>query len=284
MARVYVRGRYNLRVTDRVRPAGRRGSRTGAVAALLASTVAALACGADRGTEPAATERLARAPVEVAATPPAPPIPATRATASSTAVEPARERPVVVFLGDSLTAGLGLAEDDAWPAVVAERLSTDGLAIRAVNAGVSGDTSAGGLRRLAWQLRQHPDVVVVELGANDGLRGQPVDGVESNLREIVKRCQASGARVLLVGMRVPPSLSASYANAFAAIYPRLSRELGVPLVPFLLAGVAGDPDLNQADGLHPNVEGHRRVADVVLPHLESMLRDLHSGQDVAAAR
>ena len=282
MPRVYVCGRYNLRVTDRVRFARRRPLRSGALAGLLVATVFVLACGGERSTEQAATERLAKTSVEVA---PARPMPAPRPSSSaSSTVVPARERPVVVFLGDSLTAGLGLAEDDAWPALVAERLSADGLTIRAVNAGVSGDTSAGGLRRLAWQLRQHPDVVVVELGANDGLRGQPVDGVESNLREIVKRCQAAGARVLLVGMRVPPSLSSTYANAFAAIYPRLARELGVPLVPFLLAGVAGEPDLNQADGLHPNAEGHQRVADVVLPHLESMLRDLQSTRDLAASR
>jgi acyl-CoA thioesterase-1 len=151
-----------------------------------------------------------------------------------------------------------------------------------VNAGVSGDTSAGGLRRLAWLLKQKPDVVVVELGANDGLRGQPLAGVEANLRDIVARSRAAGARVLLVGLRVPPSLGGDYARDFAAIYPRLARELDVPLVPFLLEGVAGDPDLNLPDGIHPNAEGQRRVAELMLPHLEIIVRQ--AGPAAAAAR
>jgi acyl-CoA thioesterase-1 len=188
---------------------------------------------------------------------------------------------VVVFLGNSLTAGLGLSAEEAWPMLLTGQLADAGTPIRAVNAGVSGDTSAGGLRRLDWLLRQRPDVVVVELGANDGLRGQPLAGVEANLRTIVARSRAAGARVLLVGLRVPPSLGGDYAREFAALYPRLARELDVPLVPFLLEGVAGDPDLNLPDGIHPNADGQRRVAAVVRPHLERLLGDVQTAAPAA---
>ncbi|HEV8240991.1 MAG TPA: arylesterase [Thermoanaerobaculia bacterium] len=208
------------------------------------------------------------APATLAASTPAPPTP--EPAASLVAHAPRRE-PVVVFLGDSLTAGLGLSAEEAWPTLLTEQLEQAGTPIHAVNAGVSGDTSAGGLRRLAWLLRQRPDVVVVELGANDGLRGQPLASVESNLRAIVERSRAAGARVLLLGLRVPPSLGGDYARQFAELYPRLARELGVPLVPFMLAGVAGDPDLNLPDGIHPNADGQKRVAAVVRPHLERLL-------------
>ena len=206
----------------------------------------------------------------IAVSTPAPPAP--QPAASLGARAPRRE-PVVVFLGDSLTAGLGLSSEEAWPTLLTEQLEQAGTPIRAVNAGVSGDTSAGGLRRLTWLLRQRPDVVVVELGANDGLRGQPVTGVESNLREIVAKSRAAGARVLLLGLQVPPSLGGDYARQFAELYPRLARELDVPLVPFMLEGVAGDPDLNQPDGIHPNAEGEKRVAAVVRPHLERLLAE-----------
>jgi acyl-CoA thioesterase-1 len=141
-----------------------------------------------------------------------------------------------------------------------------------VNAGVSGDTSAGALRRLEWLLQQRPHVVVVELGANDALRGQPVSAIEANLRAIVEQSRAAGARVLLVGMRVPTSYGPEYAGDFAAMFPRLAKSLGVPLVPFLLEGVAGRPRLNLEDGIHPNAEGQKVVAATVLPHLERLLR------------
>jgi acyl-CoA thioesterase-1 len=221
-------------------------------------------------------QRIARSPAPppaataTVATTPEPPV--AEPAASAIARAPQRE-PVVVFLGDSLTAGLGLSAEEAWPTLLTEQLDNAGTPIRAVNAGVSGDTSAGGLRRLDWLLRQRPDVVVVELGANDGLRGQPIAGVESNLRAIIEKSRAAGARVLLLGLQVPPSLGGDYARQFAALYSRLARELDVPFVPFLLAGVAGDPDLNQADGIHPNAEGEKRVAAVVRPHLERLLAE-----------
>src|SRR6185436_81190 len=131
---------------------------------------------------------------------------------------------------------------------------------RVVNAGVSGDTSAGGLRRMDWVLRAHPAVVVVALGANDGLRGQSVAAMRENLEAIVRRAQAGGARVLLIGMRVPSNYGAAYTREFAAVYPDVAKRTGVPLLPFLLEGVAANPGLNQPDGIHPNAEGHRRIA------------------------
>ena len=179
---------------------------------------------------------------------------------------------VVVFLGDSLTAGYGLPADLSFPAIVERKLREDGTAVRVVNAGVSGDTSAGALRRVPWLLRQRPDVLVVELGANDALRGQPVAGIEANLRSIVEQARDAGARVLLVGMRVPTSYGPEYAEDFAALYPKLAKRLGVPLVPFLLEGVAGRPGLNLGDGIHPNAEGQKIVAANVLPHLAGLLR------------
>ena len=183
-------------------------------------------------------------------------------------------RPLVVFLGDSLTAGLGVNEDQAYPAVVAERLAAAGHPVRVLNAGVSGDTSAGGVRRLNWLLGQHPDVVVVGLGSNDGLRGLPLEQTEINLRQIVTRVRDAGARVLLLGNMVPPNYGPDYGPQFAAIFPRLAKELGVPLVPFLLEGVGGRPELNQGDGIHPTAEGHRIMAQTVFAKLEPIVAKL----------
>lgn len=188
-------------------------------------------------------------------------------------VASASERPLVLFLGDSLTAGYGLGEDLAFPALVAERLAEAGRPIEVVNAGVSGDTSAGGLARLDWLLRLEPDVVVVGLGGNDGLRGLDLGMTEANLRRIVDEVEASGAEVVLLGMRMPPNYG-EYAEEFAALYPRLAVELDVPLVPFLLEGVGGDPALNLPDGIHPNEAGQRRVAETVAPVLAAVLEEL----------
>jgi acyl-CoA thioesterase-1 len=191
--------------------------------------------------------------------------------ATAKAPQAAAGAPLVIFLGDSLTAGLGLDEAEAYPALLGGLLARAGEPVRVLNAGVSGDTTAGGLRRLPWLLGQHPAVVVVSLGGNDGLRGTPLAEIEANLRQIVRRSQAAGARVLLAGMQMPPNYGPEYAGGFAAIYPRLARELGVPLVPFLLAGVGGDPALNQADGIHPTARGDEIVAGNVLPYLRRLL-------------
>jgi acyl-CoA thioesterase-1 len=182
--------------------------------------------------------------------------------------------PLVVFLGDSLTAGFGVAEPEAFPALVAERLRSRGRPVRVVNAGVSGDTSAGGLRRLDWVLGLEPDLLVVGLGANDGLRGQPPEALEANLRAILTRALERDVGVVLLGMRLPPNLGDEYVTAFEAVYPRLARELGVPLVPFLLDGVAARRSLNLEDGIHPNAAGHRLLAENVMPSVERALDDL----------
>jgi len=178
----------------------------------------------------------------------------------------------VVFLGNSLTAGLGLGVDEAYPAVIGERLAAENLPVRVVNAGVSGDTTAGGLRRLDWLLRQKPDIVVVGLGANDGLRGLALDASEENLRQIIQTSRDAGAAVLLLGMLIPPNYGPEYTDAFRAIYPRLAESLDIPLVPFMLEGVGGNPDLNQSDGLHPNAEGQKRIAENIMPHLRPMVQ------------
>jgi acyl-CoA thioesterase-1 len=201
-------------------------------------------------------------------------LPLSRQTSPPPAAAADRPAPLVLFLGDSLTAGLGLAQENAFPAQLSALLAAEGRPVHVVNAGVSGDTSSGGLRRLPWVLQQRPDVVVVALGANDGLRGTPVETTEANLRAILEGVERAGARPLLVGMRLPPNYGPDYVIPFEDLYPRLSRELGVPLVPFLLEGVGGVPSLNQDDGVHPTAEGHRRIAAVVLPQLRRVLDSL----------
>ena len=184
----------------------------------------------------------------------------------------AADAPLVVFLGDSITAGLHLARDEAFPARVAAKLAAEGAPIRAVNAGVSGDTSAGGLRRLDWVLAQRPAVLVVELGANDGLRGLPIDAIEENLATLVARARESGAKVLLLGMQLPPSYGKAYADAFTGLFERVASATGAAFVPLFLDGVGGVPDQNLEDGLHPNARGHERLAENVAPHLAKLLR------------
>lgn len=255
--------------------------------ALLAASLLALmlvACGGDASSaerrdelrEPRIAAELGRPGAPAAEYPAgmpaaAEPGPAAPRTTPSAPPAASGDRPRVVFLGDSLTAGYGLAETEAWPARVAAALAAEGMPIQAINAGVSGDTSAGGLSRVDWILRSEPDVVVVELGPNDGLRGLPLDATEENLREIVRRIEAAGAEVLLAGLQIPPNYGPDYAGRFRDLYPRLAAELGVPLVPFLLEGVGGEPDLNLPDGIHPNAAGHRIVAENVLPHLEPLV-------------
>jgi acyl-CoA thioesterase-1 len=178
---------------------------------------------------------------------------------------------VIVALGDSLTAGFGVAPEEAWPALIETRLKREGYPYRVVNAGVSGDTTAGGLRRVDWVLRNRPEVAVVALGANDGLRGLGTDAMEANLRGIVERLQAGGARVLVAGMEVPPNYGAAYARAFRGVFPDVARRTGAALMPFLLDGVAADPRLNLSDGIHPNAAGHRAIAEHVWPYLIALL-------------
>lgn len=186
----------------------------------------------------------------------------------------ADERPVVLFLGTSLTAGYGLPSDEAFPALLGERLVQEGLDYRVVNAGVSGDTSAGGRRRLDWLLRMPLAVLVLELGANDMLRGLDVAALRENLDAILSHVRRAhpDARLVVAGMRAPPNLGADYARRFEAVYPELAARFDAALVPFLLAGVAGDPELNLPDGIHPTAEGHRLLAESLWPVLEPLLR------------
>jgi len=191
------------------------------------------------------------------------------------------ELPTVVFLGTSLTAGLGLSSDeDSYVARLAELADSAGVPFRPVNAGVSGDTSAGGVRRLDWVLREPLAVLVLELGANDGLRGHDPATLEDNLRSIVQRTRAMypDARVVIAGMEAPPNLGQTYVDRFRGIFETVARDTGSALIPFLLVGVAGVPELNQDDRIHPNAEGHDRVARNVWSVLESVLREAEASQ------
>lgn len=183
-------------------------------------------------------------------------------------------RPAIVFLGTSLTAGLGLPESEAYPALIQNRLDEARLDYRVVNAGVSGDTSAGGLRRLDWLMRLPVAVLVVELGANDMLRGQPAEALESNLVAIFERARAAhpDVRFVVAGMRAAPNLGREYAEAFDAVHPRIAERFGAAFVPFLLEDVVARRDLNQADGIHPTAEGHRLIAERFWKALEPVAR------------
>lgn len=178
--------------------------------------------------------------------------------------------PSIVFLGDSLTAGLGLDVEQSFPSLVQRRLDADGHRYRVVNAGVSGDTSAGALRRVEWALGEgEPKILVVALGGNDGLRGLPPEQLESNLAAIIERAQRRGTAVILAGMEAPPNFGMEYTSAFRQVYRSLAQRYGVRLIPFLLDGVAGHAELNQGDGIHPNARGAQLVADLIWPALQS---------------
>lgn len=187
---------------------------------------------------------------------------------------PAPARGTILFVGTSITAGYGLDPDQAWTTRIQTLIDEAGLPFRVVNAGVSGETSAGALRRLEWVLGQDPpQVVMVETGANDGLRGQSVDSLEGNLEAILDRLDQLDPRpvVVVAGMEAPPNLGAAYTNRFRSIYPRLARDHGTVFLPFLLDGVAGNARFNQADGIHPNEEGSMRVAENVWKVLQPIL-------------
>ena len=181
-------------------------------------------------------------------------------------------KPRVVFLGDSLTAGLGLAPDQNYPSLIGKKIAKTGYDVEIVNAGVSGDTSAGGLRRLDWSLEGDVRVLVLALGGNDGLRGLPVDELKKNLAAVLDRAKARGIPVILAGMEAPPNYGVDYTRDFRKVYTDLAKSYKVRFIPFLLQGVAGDASLNQADGIHPNVRGAEMVADIVWAELEPELR------------
>lgn len=178
----------------------------------------------------------------------------------------------VVFLGDSLTAGLGLPKKDSYPALVEARIGTAGLGWRVVNAGVSGDTSAGARARLDWVFKDRPELLFLCIGSNDGLRGLPVKELEANLRAILARAKQERCRVVLAGAMLPENYGAGYREAFRAVFPRVAKAAQVRFLPFLLEGVAMRPELNQEDGIHPNAAGARKIADHVWTVLEPELK------------
>jgi acyl-CoA thioesterase-1 len=230
---------------------------TALVATALVSLAAIVACS---GARPAPT--------------PAPS--ASASPASANGLESARgadDRPVILFVGTSLTAGLGLDPSQAYPALLQEKIDAAGLRYRVVNAGVSGETSAGARRRVAWLLRQPVAVLVLETGANDGLRGQDPDSTRANIQAILDeaRRRELPPRLVLAAMEALPNYGEAYRRRFRAIYPELAKANGTLLVPFLLEGVAGEPALNQPDGIHPTAEGHERIADNVWKALRPIL-------------
>ena len=175
----------------------------------------------------------------------------------------AEEKPRIIILGDSLTAGLGLDVGKAYPALVENQLSEMGYPTEILNAGQSGDTTAGGLRRVDWLLKQDPDLLIVELGANDGMRGIPLLEIEKNLNGIIEKAQGNNTPVFLMDMYIPSNFGQEYTDGFHAIFAKTAMEQNITLIPFILQDVAGKKELNQADGIHPTARGHELMADVV---------------------
>jgi acyl-CoA thioesterase-1 len=193
---------------------------------------------------------------------------------------PAAERPVdgtIVAVGDSLTAGYGVAPDMAYPARLEKRLAADGFRYRVINAGVSGETSSGVLSRVAWILTLKPDIAILVTGANDGLRGIDPALTKRNIVETIRQLQAKNVAVVLGGMQMVQNLGKEYTEAFRSIYPEAARETGVRLIPFFLQGVAGDPALNQPDGIHPTADGYRIIAETVYPYVAAAIHGRRSG-------
>jgi len=213
-----------------------------------------------------------REPAAAPAPPVAPAVSARPAPVPAASAPVASDRPRIVFLGDSLTAGYGLEQSQAVPALIQARLKREGYPFEVINAGVSGDTSAGGLSRLEWSLSGDVRILVLELGANDGLRGLPVAAMRRNLEEVITRAQARGVAVLLIGMEALPNYGASYTSEFRDTFPALAKAHRTALMPFYLDGVAGKPELNIADGMHPNPAGAVIVADNLWRTLEPMLK------------
>ena len=198
-------------------------------------------------------------------------------SAAETAAQSSGTRPadkILVVLGDSLSAGFGVDPSEAWPARIQEKIREAGLPWKLVNAGLSGDTSAGGLRRLDWILRRPVDALLLELGSNDGLRGLPLEATRTNLQTVIERTRAKypNVRIVLAGMKMPENLGEAYTRQFESLYRDLAETNKVALIPFLLDGVGGRSELNLPDQIHPNAEGHRRVATNVWKVLQPVLQ------------
>ncbi|SLM47565.1 Esterase TesA [Nitrospira japonica] len=194
------------------------------------------------------------------------------AAAPTLAEAPADVRPKLVAFGDSLTSGLGVAAADAYPAQLQRRLDEAGFRYRVINAGVSGDTTAGGLRRVRWILNSRPTLVILELGGNDGLRGLSLAETRRNLELIVEQLQQASVTVVLAGMKLPPNYGQEYTQGFEEIYPALARRYRLKLIPFFLEGIAGDTALNQADGIHPTAEGYHIIVGNLFESLKPILK------------
>ena len=182
------------------------------------------------------------------------------------------ERPRIVAFGNSLTAGLGVAPTESYPAQLQRTLEAAGYAYRVVNAGVSGDTTAGGVRRVSWVLTSTPTIVILELGANDGLRGLSLRETKANLERIIQQFQQASVTVVLAGMKLPPNYGQEYTDGFEALYRAIAKQYHLTFIPFFLDGVAGSSSLNQADGIHPTGEGYRLIVERVFPVLEPLLK------------
>jgi acyl-CoA thioesterase-1 len=177
----------------------------------------------------------------------------------------------ILFLGDSLTEGYQLSKEEAYPALIEKILKDERKEIKVINGGVSGATSASGLKRLDWYLRAKPDIMVLALGANDGLRGLKLNETEKNLSLVIMKAQERGMIVILAGMKMPTNMGETYRNEFEKIFSTLSKKYSIKLIPFLLEGVGGKPELNLPDGIHPNPKGHKKMADNVLKVLRTEL-------------
>jgi acyl-CoA thioesterase I len=182
------------------------------------------------------------------------------------------ERPRIVAFGNSLTAGLGVAQNHSYPAHLQRMLDTAGYSYRVVNAGVSGETTAGGVRRVSWVLNKKPVIVILELGGNDGLRGLSLHETKANLERIIQQLQQASVTVVLAGMKLPPNYGQDYTAGFEALYQALAKQYRLTLSPFFLDGVAASSSLNQADGIHPTGEGYRLIVEKVFPTLEPLLK------------
>lgn len=181
-----------------------------------------------------------------------------------------KDTPRIVFLGDSLTEGYGVKKENSYPAIIEKKLKEQGYKVNFTNASVSGSTSASLMSRLKWQLKNKPDIVLIALGANDGLRGFKIDVIKKNLSEAIELARKNNIKVLLAGMQMPPNYGKTYTKKFKQIFPDLAKKYDVKLIPFLLQGVAGDKSMNQSDGIHPNEEGHKKMAQTVLPYLKEV--------------
>ncbi len=224
------------------------------LAGLLAGLLTLAGCGQRQDTQTAGQETAAKAP-------------------SGAATESGAKQKTILFFGNSLTAGYGLEPAQAFPALIQEKLDSAKLNYKVINAGLSGETSAGGKSRISWVLRQPIDVFVLELGANDGLRGIPLASTRQNLQAILDtvRQKSPGAQLVIAGMQLPPNLGAAYTGEFREIFRELAQKNNATLIPFLLEGVGGVPDLNQPDGIHPTAEGHRIVSQNVWQVLQPVL-------------